>query len=123
MHRKPAGLSPLGLGCAVVRGHDSPRGGGREAQMIRLGVHRQCGRAATALRATYPASTRRKATNLQEVGIPRIPPWAEGPLSPTPQIQGTMSGLGSGQRSSSDSSMVGRLVPAAAGAGNQQQHP
>ena len=29
---------------AVVRCHYSPRGGGTKAQVIRLGVHRQCGR-------------------------------------------------------------------------------
>ena len=92
MHKMLAKQNPLDLGTetgasegqlvtmsrrsrvAAVRSHYSPRAGSREAQIVRLGVHRQCGRAATALRATYPASTRRKATNWQEVGIPRIPP-------------------------------------------------
>ena len=62
MRKRPAGQIPLDLGTetgasegqlvtmsrrsrvAVVRSHYSPRGGGREAQIVRLGVHRQCGR-------------------------------------------------------------------------------
>ena len=82
MHGPLWGLSPLGPGgrdriikeplcsrqdlaipdCSCVGAITAQGAEALEAQIVRLGVYRQCSRAAT-LRTTYPASTSRKATS------------------------------------------------------------
>ena len=62
--------------------HYSPRGGGREAQMIRLGEHASAAKA-TALCATNPRFHQTYGNELVGSWDPRIPPRAEGLLRPT----------------------------------------